>query len=64
MTKSLPEDAKNAMLGQIALGRFGEPADIARAAGAPTLDAAFATLTGVRDASAVSDDLLRALDRS
>jgi 3-oxoacyl-[acyl-carrier protein] reductase len=31
MTKSLPEDAKNAMLGQIALGRFGEPADIARA---------------------------------
>lgn len=42
----------------------GTPADIARAAGAPTLDAAFATLTGVRDASAVSDDLLRALDRS
>jgi 3-oxoacyl-[acyl-carrier protein] reductase len=31
MTRSLPEDAKNAMLGQIALGRFGEPADIARA---------------------------------
>jgi len=31
MTKALPEDAKNAMLGQIALGRFGEPADIARA---------------------------------
>lgn len=31
MTKSLPEDARNAMLGQIALGRFGEPADIARA---------------------------------
>ena len=33
MTRSLPDDAKNAMLGQIALGRFGEPADIARAVG-------------------------------
>lgn len=33
MTKALPEDARNAMLGQIALGRFGEPADIARAVG-------------------------------
>ena len=31
MTRDLPEDAKSAMLGQIALGRFGEPADIARA---------------------------------
>jgi len=31
MTRELPEDAKNAMLGQIALGRFGEPADIAHA---------------------------------
>lgn len=31
MTRSLPEDAKNGMLNQIALGRFGEPADIARA---------------------------------
>jgi 3-oxoacyl-[acyl-carrier protein] reductase len=31
MTKDLPEDAKAAMLGQIALGRLGEPADIARA---------------------------------
>ena len=31
MTRSLPEDAKASMLGQIALGRFGEPADIARA---------------------------------
>jgi 3-oxoacyl-[acyl-carrier protein] reductase len=31
MTRGLPEDAKQAMLGQIALGRFGEPADIARA---------------------------------
>ena len=31
MTRDLPEDAKTAMLGQIALGRLGEPADIARA---------------------------------
>ncbi|AKC85718.1 3-oxoacyl-ACP reductase FabG [Pseudoxanthomonas suwonensis] len=31
MTRDLPEDAKGAMLGQIALGRLGEPADIARA---------------------------------
>jgi 3-oxoacyl-[acyl-carrier protein] reductase len=31
MTKALPEDAKEAMLGQIALGRFGEPGDIASA---------------------------------
>ncbi len=31
MTRALPEDARNAMLGQIALGRFGEPVDIARA---------------------------------
>ena len=31
MTRDLPEDAKNAMLGQVALGRLGEPADIARA---------------------------------
>ncbi len=31
MTKDLPEDAKTAMLRQIALGRLGEPADIARA---------------------------------
>ncbi len=31
MTKDLPEDAKAAMLGQIALGRLGEPADIAHA---------------------------------
>jgi 3-oxoacyl-[acyl-carrier protein] reductase len=31
MTRELPADAKDAMLGQIALGRFGEPADIARA---------------------------------
>ena len=31
MTAALPEDAKAALLGQIALGRLGEPADIARA---------------------------------
>ncbi len=31
MTKDLPEDAKAALLGQIPLGRLGEPADIARA---------------------------------
>ena len=31
MTRSLPEDARSAMLGQIALGRLGEPADIAHA---------------------------------
>jgi len=31
MTKDLPEDAKAAMLGQIALGRLGEPVEIARA---------------------------------
>jgi len=31
MTRELPEEAKKGMLDQIALGRFGEPADIARA---------------------------------
>ena len=31
MTAGLPEDARSAMLQQIALGRLGEPADIARA---------------------------------
>ncbi len=31
MTRGLPEDSRKAMLEQIALGRFGEPADIARA---------------------------------
>ena len=31
MTRALPEDARDAMLGQIALGRFGEPEDIGRA---------------------------------
>ncbi len=31
MTRDLPEESKQAMLGQIALGRLGEPSDIARA---------------------------------
>ena len=31
MTKALPEESRQALLGQIALGRLGEPADIARA---------------------------------
>ncbi|MCI4567451.1 3-oxoacyl-ACP reductase FabG [Lysobacter sp. CFH 32150] len=31
MTKSLPESAREGLIGQIALGRLGEPADIARA---------------------------------
>ncbi len=31
MTKDLPEDAKQALIGQIALGRLGEPVDVARA---------------------------------
>ena len=31
MTRSLPEDARQAMLGQIALGQFGSPEDIAHA---------------------------------
>jgi 3-oxoacyl-[acyl-carrier protein] reductase len=31
MTKAMSDDAKNALVGQIALGRLGEPADIARA---------------------------------
>ncbi|NUS38532.1 MAG: 3-oxoacyl-ACP reductase FabG [Lysobacter sp.] len=31
MTRALPESAREALLGQIALGRLGEPADIARA---------------------------------
>ena len=30
MTKALPDDAKSALIGQIALGRLGEPGDIAR----------------------------------
>jgi len=31
MTRAMPEDAKSALVGQIALGRLGEPADVARA---------------------------------
>jgi 3-oxoacyl-[acyl-carrier protein] reductase len=31
MTRALPDSAKQSLLGQIALGRLGEPADIARA---------------------------------
>ena len=31
MTRAMPEDAKSSLVGQIALGRLGEPADIARA---------------------------------
>jgi 3-oxoacyl-[acyl-carrier protein] reductase len=31
MTKDLPEASREALVGQIALGRLGEPADIARA---------------------------------
>jgi len=31
MTRSLPAEARDALVGQIALGRLGEPADIARA---------------------------------
>jgi len=31
MTRDLPEDARQALMNQIALGRLGEPADIARA---------------------------------
>ena len=31
MTRALPDSAKESLLGQIALGRLGEPADIARA---------------------------------
>ena len=41
----------------------GAPADIARATGSTSLDDAFAKLTGVRDASQISGDILRALDR-
>src|SRR6476646_11609125 len=33
MTASMPEDAKSALVGQIALGRLGEPADTARGVG-------------------------------
>ena len=41
----------------------GTSADIAAAAGAATLEQAFVTLTGTKDAAQVSQDLLQALDR-
>jgi ABC-2 type transport system ATP-binding protein len=40
----------------------GTPPDIAAAAGARTLEEAFSTLTGVKDAGLVAGDLLAALD--
>jgi len=33
MTRALPEESRQALLGQIALGRLGEPGDIAKAVG-------------------------------
>jgi len=33
MTQALPEESRRLLLGQVALGRFGEPADIAEAVG-------------------------------
>jgi 3-oxoacyl-[acyl-carrier protein] reductase len=33
MTRALPEESKQALLGQIALGRLGEATDIAKAVG-------------------------------
>jgi ABC-2 type transport system ATP-binding protein len=42
----------------------GTPAAIAASVNAATLDAAFAELTGVRDAAAISGDIVRALERS
>jgi 3-oxoacyl-[acyl-carrier protein] reductase len=33
MTRALPEDARQALLGQIALGHLGEATDIAKAVG-------------------------------
>ena len=41
----------------------GTPADIAQQTGTSSLDEAFAKLTGVRDASLVTGDILRALER-
>ena len=41
----------------------GTPGEIAASVQAATLDAAFASLTGVRDANQISDDILRALER-
>lgn len=42
----------------------GTPKDIATAAGATSLDDAFAKLTGVRNPDEISGDILRALERS
>jgi ABC-2 type transport system ATP-binding protein len=42
----------------------GTPAEIAASTGTQTLDAAFAALTSVRDATAISGDILRALEQS
>jgi ABC-2 type transport system ATP-binding protein len=42
----------------------GTPAAIAASVNASTLDDAFATLTGVRDANQISGDILRALERA
>ena len=33
MTRALPEETRNGLLGQIALGRLGEAGDIAKAVG-------------------------------
>lgn len=41
----------------------GKPGDIAEAAGARTLEEAFVRLTGVRDVSAVTTEVLAALER-
>jgi ABC-2 type transport system ATP-binding protein len=42
----------------------GTPAEIAASTGTSTLDDAFAKLTGVRDAGQISDDIVRALERT
>jgi ABC-2 type transport system ATP-binding protein len=42
----------------------GTPAEIAASTGTSTLDEAFAKLTGVRDAGQISDDIVRALERT
>jgi ABC-2 type transport system ATP-binding protein len=42
----------------------GTPAEIAASTGTKTLDDAFAKLTGVRDAGQISDDIVRALERT
>ena len=42
----------------------GTPAEIAASTGTSSLDEAFAKLTGVRDAGQISDDIVRALERT